>query len=334
MIVIWDCLIGHQAQIEMFRRAVARGRLGQGYLLVGPPGIGKQMFARLLAQCLFCERFDETDLQACEECDSCRQMQAGHHPDLLTIGLPDGKRTLPISLLVGEDGARGRSGLCYEIAMAPMSASRRIAIINDAQTMSEEAVNSLLKTLEEPPVGSVLFLIVPDVDLILPTIRSRCQPIHFAPLQAHQVLELLHAEQVDTTQIEPMIQIAEGSLDVARELLAPGLRKLWQVVEKSLSASSVHALRTVKEITAVLEELGGDTATQRQHLQWIIQFSVDTLRRQLSQTDDVAQWDRLGVMLDRCFDAHMHLQQSMPVPLCLEAMFTEIGKRSRQFPGG
>jgi len=330
--VIWDQLIGHQAQIEMFRRAVSRGRLGQGYLLVGPPGIGKQLFARLLAQCLFCERFDEADLQACEECNSCRQMWAGNHPDLLTIQLPEGKRTLPISLLVGEDNARGRSGLCYEIAMAPMSAARRIAIINDAETMSEEAVNSLLKTLEEPPVGSILFLIVPNVDLILPTIQSRCQPIHFAPLQAHQVLELLHAEQVDTKQIEPMIHIAEGSLDVARELLEPGLRKLWQAVEKAFSRIPVPASAAIREVAAVLEELGGDTATQREYLQWIIRFSIDNLRRQLSQTEDVARWDQLGTMLDRCFEAHQHLQQSMPVPLCLEALFTEIGRRSRGLP--
>lgn len=327
--MIWDRLVGHRAQIEMFRRAITRGRLGQGYLLVGPPGVGKQLFARLLTQCLFCERIPDEELDACGDCPSCRQMLAGNHPDFLSVGLPEGKRILPISLLVGDDNARGRSGLCYEIAMAPMSASRRVAVINDAEAMSEEAVNSLLKTLEEPPVGSILFLIVPDLDQILPTIRSRCQPVQFAPLAPDQLDSLLRSQGVDTVGMPSIIPLAEGSLETARQLLEPELRRLWETVNKHLHARSLESRRAIQEVTAVMEEMGGDTAMQREQMRWIVRFCINALRSQLSQTDDVQQWDRLGSMMDRCFEAEMHLQQSMPVPLCLEAMFTELGKRSR-----
>lgn len=331
--MIWEQMVGHRPQIEMFRRAVGRQRLGQGYLLVGPPGVGKQLFARLLTQCLFCERVPDAELDACGDCASCRQMQAGHHPDLLTIGLPEGKRTLPISLLVGEDNQRGRSGLCYDISMAPMSASRRVAIINNAESMSEEAVNSLLKTLEEPPVGSILFLILPDLDQILPTIRSRCQPIHFEPLSTEHLITLLQAQGLDTEGMEAMISLAEGSLDVARQLMEPELRKLWTAVEKHLTARTLDSRRALQDVTAVLEEIGGDTATQREYMHWVVRFCINSLRSQFTNTEDVQQWDRLGIMLDRCFEAEMHLQQSMPVPLCLEAMFTELGKRSRLLEG-
>ncbi|WP_437229928.1 DNA polymerase III subunit delta' [Planctomicrobium sp. SH661] len=327
--MIWDRILGHQLQVEMFRRAIARGRLAHGYLLVGPPGIGKHLFARTLAQCLFCERIPDEELDACGECASCRQMQAGHHPDLLTIGLPEGKKILPISLLVGEERNRGRSGLCYEIAMAPMSAGRRIAIIDDAEAMNEEAANSLLKTLEEPPVGSILILLAPDLEPILPTIRSRCQPVRFAPLTNEQVVTLLEAESIPAAQVRDVVDMAEGSLNVARQLLDPGMMKLWKVTESQLKKQAVEPHSAVQQIQAALEELGGDTATQRENMLWVVRFAIESLRRQLAGTDDFHSLDRLGTMLDRCFDAELHLKQTMPVPLCLEALFAELGKRSR-----
>src|SRR5690606_1058810 len=74
MTSIWDGFRGHHDQIEMFRRATARGRLAQAYLFVGPPGVGKRTFARKLAECLFCERHDEAELEACGECSACRMM--------------------------------------------------------------------------------------------------------------------------------------------------------------------------------------------------------------------------------------------------------------------
>ena len=105
--MIWDSLKGHQHQMEMFRRAIGRNRLAHAYLLIGPSGIGKRYFAKLLAQCLFCPQFSDEELEACGECHACRQMQAGTHPDLLEIGLPDGKRSIPLELLIGDRTENG-----------------------------------------------------------------------------------------------------------------------------------------------------------------------------------------------------------------------------------
>jgi DNA polymerase-3 subunit delta' len=326
--MIWDQLLGHAQQVDMFRRAAERGRLGHAYLLVGPAGIGKRLFARLLAQCLFCERVPEAQLDACGACASCRQMQSGTHPDLLEIGLPEGKRILPISLLIGDDQRRGRAGLCYEIAMAPMSAPRRVAVIDDAQAMNEEAANALLKTLEEPPEGAVLCLLAPDLEPILPTIRSRCQPVRFAPLTDEQVAALLERQQIPSQGLADVLPMAEGSLDVARQLLEPGLRALWQAVAGNLQLP-LDPLRAVQQTTAALDELGKDTAEQRENMRWVLRFAIETLRRKLFETQEPEQLDRWGELLDRCFEAELHLQQTMPVPLCLEALFAELGRRAR-----
>jgi DNA polymerase-3 subunit delta' len=303
--------------------------LAHAYLFIGPAGIGKQLFARILAQCLSCERFADRDLDACGECPACRQMQAGTHPDLLFVELPPGKKILPISLLVGDDSNRGRSGLCYEIAMAPMSGTRRIAIINDAQTMSIEAANSLLKTLEEPPPGSIIILLTPEVEAILPTIRSRCQPVRFSPLSDELLQELLQQHGQDARPVGEILPMAQGSLEAARLLLEPGLLELWRTVERNLQQNPIDSVRAVRSVTAALDELGGDTAAQRENMRVVVTFCIESLRRQLTEARQPERLDKLGEMLERCFDAEQHLQKTMPVPLCLESLFMELGRRAR-----
>jgi DNA polymerase-3 subunit delta' len=136
-------------------------------VFVGPDGVGKRLVAKGIAQCLFCQRVSDEQLDACGACAACRQVLADTHPDLLTVGCPEGKRELPIALIAGEGERRGREGLLHDLSLRPMSATRRIAIIDDADTMNEESANALLKTLEEPPPGSLLFLISPSLDALL-----------------------------------------------------------------------------------------------------------------------------------------------------------------------
>lgn len=327
--MIWRQLTGHEAQVEMFRRAIARGRLAHAYLLIGPRGIGKGLFARLLCQCLACERVPDADLDACGDCPGCRQMRAGTHPDLIRVGLPEGKRELPINLIAGERGNRSQSGLCHDIALAPMAAGRRMAIIDDADAMNEEAANALLKTLEEPPPGAILLLLTPDSEPILPTIRSRCQPVRFEPLREDQLHELLRREEGVAAELGELVGLAEGSLEVARQLLDPGMNRLWRTVRTSLDARPIDTLQAIRDVTTALDELGSDTASQRQNLHWALRFAVESLRAKLATTADVDELDCLGDMLDRCCEAELHLQQTMPVPLCLEALYAELGRRSR-----
>ncbi len=327
--MIWDTLLGHDVQVSMLRRAIERGRLAHGFLFIGPKGIGKRKFAELLAQCLFCQNRADELLDACGDCASCRQIQAGHHPDLLQIGLPEGKKILPISLLVGDDAHRGRAGLCYELAHAPLSATRRIAIIDDAEAMNEEAANALLKTLEEPPPGAMLILLTPDTEAVLPTIRSRCQPLHFHSLSTDHLRTLLQSHGLDAAQIDSVVDLSDGSLETAKKLLEPGLSQLWQTIQKQLRSWPVDPMSTIKAVQGALEEIGSESSVQRENMNWAVRFTIEVFRKKLRATDDLNELDRLGEMLDRCFLAEQHLKQTMPVPLCLETLFMELGRLSR-----
>ena len=83
----WEQVRGHQAQVEMLRRALSRGRLPHAMLFVGADGIGKRLVARKLAQSLFCQRHADVELQMCGECSGCKSFQAASHPDYFEIGL-------------------------------------------------------------------------------------------------------------------------------------------------------------------------------------------------------------------------------------------------------
>ena len=335
----------------MFRRAVQRGRTAHAYVFVGPDGVGKRLVARNIAQCMFCERIPDAQLDACGACPPCRQVRAGTHPDLLTVACPEGKRELPIELIAGSAENRGREGLCRDLALRPMSAGRRVAMIDDADKMNEESANALLKTLEEPPPGSILFLISPSLDALLPTIRSRCQPIHFAALTDADLAELLVQLGLETepATAQRVADLSEGSLATARQLLDPELRKLREAVHEHLSAAEFRSLATAEALIALVEELGSDTAAQRQNAGWLLRFAVSFYRSALQQvaasedaelSEDTRRFvarcgdrgeaaERLAALLDRCVLADLHLQQMMPVPLCLEGLCDDLSRIDR-----
>ena len=98
-------------------------------------------------------------LDACGHCPACLQAAAGSHPDLETVAKPPDKSFLPLELLIGDKEHRMREGLCYRLSLRPLLGGRKIAVIDDADYLNAEGANSLLKTLEEPPPGSLLILI-------------------------------------------------------------------------------------------------------------------------------------------------------------------------------
>ncbi len=152
----WDQLIGHQQQKIWFHRALAKKRLASSFLFVGPDGIGKRTFARLLAKSLLCGRTAPDSLDACGSCEDCAQVDAGTHPDLIELAKPEGKSDLPLELLIGSPEKRMREGLCYEINLRPYGGRRKVAIIDDADFNNQAGANSLLKPLEAPTDDSVM----------------------------------------------------------------------------------------------------------------------------------------------------------------------------------
>src|SRR5690606_112650 len=139
------------------------------------------------AQSLFCETVPSEQLAPCGTCPNCKRFLSRNHPDFHTVGIPSGKRDIPIAAMLGEEERRGREGLCHDLVLRPMSGDRKFAVIDDAHALTRESGNALLKTLEEPPPKCVIILTTDQPDALLPTIRSRAQFVRFRPLDGADV---------------------------------------------------------------------------------------------------------------------------------------------------
>lgn len=345
MINHWDQLKGHREQRSLFQRSIQHGRLSHAYMLVGPAGIGKMQFARLLAMSVFCRAHELHELQVCGECRACRGFLANSWPDYSEIGLPDGKQIIPISAIVGDDDNRGRSGLCYELSRGPQASERRVAVINDAGQMSTEGANALLKTLEEPPADSLILLICDNADTLLPTIRSRCQAIRFFPLPDADIKDILLSEELVESEADAaaVAGLSEGSLQTAMQLLNPELRKLKAAVARGIvQLEQMQPLQLSSTIVSSLEEISSSTAEQRQNAQWLLRFVADAIRSRLKGlasgdlSDPLSQRmgakdgvDLLGPMLDRTISASQQISGSSPVKLVMEALFDDLARLCR-----
>jgi DNA polymerase III subunit delta' len=336
-------------------RAAERQRLTQAYLFVGPEGVGKQLFARNLAQCLLCHRRAGDALQACGECVSCRPFLAGNHPDFLSVERDPGKRELTVAKFIGDRDQRGKAGLCHDLALRAVAGPRKIAIINDADTMNDEAANAMLKTLEEPPDGAMLILIASNLDSLLPTIKSRCQLVRFGSLSDADVAELALQEEwaASVDDARQLAQLAEGSLAAARRLSAPAFRELRGRLLHELSQPQWNGIAIAQSVTKEIEQLGSDTAEQRTVAVWLLKIAVEFYRaalwrlgspgdNRLSMTIAEADpWaDRIGADLDqgvdligrlieRCLEAVAQLEQNVGIGLCLEALCTDLSLAAR-----
>src|SRR4051812_35565594 len=182
--VSWQRVRGHDALIAAFDRAVRRGRLAHAYLFTGPPGVGKRLFAIELAKALLCENppphptlspstGGEGDndkpsppavggegrvrgkLEACDHCAACTQVEAGTHPDFLVVSRPEEKLEFPIEVM---------REVCRNFSLKSARGRGKVALLDDVDDLNEESANCFLKTLEEPPPRSVLFLIGTDAD--------------------------------------------------------------------------------------------------------------------------------------------------------------------------
>lgn len=280
---MWQGIRGHDEIVERFRRSLASGRLASTYLFVGPAGVGKRTLALNLARGLLCQENGDEKLDPCGRCESCRLAEAGTHPDLLVVGLPEGKSYIPLETLIGESDRRMQSGLCHDIAMKPFLGGRKVAVIDDAEFLNVEGANCLLKTLEEPPPRSLMILLATSAARQLPTIRSRAQIMRFQPLPVGDVADLLiETGQVDDREeAELLASWSEGSVSQALTLAEPGLRQFGDLLVEHLSAPVVDSVQLARETSAFVDEAGKEAFARRRRTRTVIGIAIDYYRQMM-----------------------------------------------------
>jgi len=191
-------IAGHEWAVAQLDRAIREGRLGQAYLITGPPHIGKATLARAAAMAINCTG----EARPCGVCRACVRIASISHADVRVVA-PDGERTKIDQM----------RDLQRELALSPFEARSRVAILDDFERATLEAMNALLKTLEEPPSNVVLILIAPEAEALLPTIVSRCQVIALRPLTTAQARQaLIDRWRVDAERAELLSHLSGGRL--------------------------------------------------------------------------------------------------------------------------
>jgi DNA polymerase-3 subunit delta' len=281
----WPAVVGHDRVFAQFRRSLEQGRLASTFLFVGPPGIGKRTAALEIAKALLCETTTPTQLDACESCPGCYQVAAGTHPDLIVIQKSADQSFLPVETFIGDREHRMREGLCHDIAMKPFRGGRKVAVIDDADYLNQEGANCLLKTLEEPPPGSIIILICTSEQRQLPTIRSRCQIVRFRSLSDADLLSVLLQESLftDGGEAERAVAQAEGSVTRAMEMADADLSAFRERLDEQLGQRDFDAVALSKEVQQFVEAAGSDAPSRRARLRQVISCAAVNYRRTMTQ---------------------------------------------------
>ncbi|MCR5654422.1 MAG: DNA polymerase III subunit delta' [Lachnospiraceae bacterium] len=200
-------IIGQEAIVEHLQRAIDGDRVSHAYILVGERSAGKEFIANVFAKALQCE--DYKDGEPCCKCHSCGQADSGNQPDIIKL-----QHEKPNT--IGVDDVRKLIG---DVAVKPYSSKWKVYIVNEAEKMTVQAQNALLKTLEEPPAYVVILLLATNLETLLPTIQSRCVILNMKPVKDDLVKEYLMKEiQVPEYKAEVCAAFARGNLGRAKAL--------------------------------------------------------------------------------------------------------------------
>ncbi len=238
----FEDILGHEQIKDYFKHALERRQVSHAYILTGEAGMGRKTLANAFAMALQCE---DGEARACGTCHSCRQFVSGNHPDVVYV-----RHEKPGSIGVGDV----REQIINDVDIKPYSSPYKIYIVDQAELLTVEAQNALLKTIEEPPEYAVIFLLTTNSEAFLPTILSRCTTLKLKPLYDQAIKTYLKEhEKVSEHQADVCAAFARGNLGRAVALASSEeFVRMQEIVLELLKHVNTMEIR---EMSAVLKEI-------------------------------------------------------------------------------
>jgi DNA polymerase III subunit delta' len=249
---VFTDVIGHERVVELLEREAPVA--ANAYLFVGAAGVGKATIARRFATLLLCPMGGLHPENG--ECRACRRVMNGNHPDLILVE-PEGRQSL------GVDQARST---IQQASLSPVEATRKVFVLEEAGTMTEQAANALLKTLEEPSPTTVFILVAESEDQLPSTVASRCRTVHFGRVGDEPLTRALLGQGLDHGQAETLARLAGGRPGLALALLSSPatatFRTTWLSVPLRATDRPGESFNLAGEMLASVDPLtsgvGGD----------------------------------------------------------------------------
>ena len=322
-------LAGQSAHLPRLREEFARGAQVHAYLFCGPRGTGKRSAARLLAMTALC--VGEGTKKPCLTCGPCRRVMSLTHPDVHVL-LPEKDKKS-----IGVDAMRE---VIEEVAVRSFEGGQKAIIFPRAELLTPAAQNALLKTLEEPPQGTVFFLCTDQPAALLPTIVSRCRTVRFHPLSVEDAARRLEALGETPERAAQKARMAEGCVGQALEISDALLALRFELTKAAFS------VRHAGDIPAVTAAYKDDKELQRQAIDVLEGAARDILLAQSGaaslehalyapQAEQYARAVPLSgalALFETIMSAKRMLASNVAFASALETILLKISEEYRQWP--
>ena len=232
---MFEEIVGNPKVKEILTKSIKSKKTSHSYMFIGIEGIGKKLFAKELAKAILCLN----DGEYCNNCKSCIEFSSDNNPDFIYIE--------PEETKIKIDQIRNMQ---LKVAEKPIISNNKVYIIDDADTMTQEAQNCLLKTLEEPPEYVTIILIGSSENNFLTTIKSRCTKIYFENISNEEIKQYLKKEFETDNIDEELLEIADGSIKRAIEIKEnrETYRMLEKIMEDIDSSDIIDVLNTTSDL--------------------------------------------------------------------------------------
>ena len=323
-------IIGHDDIIRHLKNAIETGKVSHSYIFTGEPGSGKKLLATTYAMTLQCEA---GGTEPCQKCDSCKKALGKNHPDIIMVN-----HEKPGTISIDEI----REQVIHDVAIKPYSSPHKVYIIHDAEMMTVQAQNAILKTIEEPPEYAVIMLLTSNIDSLLPTIRSRCVRLDLKVVDDSLVKEyLMEHLQVPDYQAEIDASYAQGSIGKAKE--AATSQEFADMTANALKILKYANSMEVYELTEAIKTLTADKNNINDYLD-IFQFwfrdvlmfkatreidnlvfkqEINFIREQASERS----YENIEKILEALEKTKVRLRANVNLELALELLFLTIREK-------
>ncbi|HIX58832.1 MAG TPA: DNA polymerase III subunit delta' [Candidatus Blautia gallistercoris] len=326
----FKAIVGHEEVIEHLQSAISTGKVSHAYVFSGESGSGKKLLATTFAMTLQCE---EKGTDPCLKCESCKRTLSKNHPDIIGV-VHEKPNTISIEEI--------RRQIVEDVQIKPYYGPYKIYIVNDADKMTVQAQNALLKTIEEPPVYAVILLLTNNIDGLLPTILSRCVrlDLRVVPdnLVKNYLMERLH---IPDYQAEVDASFAQGNIGKAKE--AATSEEFAEMTRKVLQLLRYVNDMEVYELVDIMKELAPDKENVYDYLDLFLLWFRDVLmfkatrdvdnlvfKQEINLIKDQARersYEGLEKILDAVEKAKTRLRANVNFDLVMELLFLTIREK-------
>ena len=236
-------IVGQKNVTEVLEESIVRDRIGHAYLFYGADGIGKYTVAEAFAKRIMC--MNPQDGENCMQCEACVLNKNSTNPDLNIIDVPEGKASI---------GVKAIRELQEDVITAPLYSAKKVYIIRHSDKLTVEAQNTLLKTLEEPPIYVVIILLCSNISLMLDTVRSRVHRLDFARYTDGEIRKILELKMLDAADDGGVFVYADGlqgrAISYFQDMEINDIRaELMGVVEKLSSGRASERIKCTKYLS-------------------------------------------------------------------------------------